>query len=817
MEKNIIWLDPNIYGEENKSYYNELKLSKDYNIKLFKTVEEAMQEMYVVSYHNNNDVFIIVSGSLFPQFINELKANLVKVCIYPKIIIFTSNVIRLKNALGKDQNIINDKYYNIGGVKTDFDEVKDFIDNYQEKQITFSKKFDEENNLNFYFVDKVEKLYLPIFLHNIIRLKKQDKKFYIFLYKYYYNKSKEIKKFLDTYTDLCDVPIEILSNFYIRIYLEKESSFTHDLNQNLREGKIDIYLSYIKGLYEGIKLKVFPCLDNSEIKSVYRGAQLSNEEIKRMINFIKDTGAKELPGGLIFSNTFLSFSKNNYVAKAFLEKNQKEHFSKVLFILNVDNICIDCSSSTNIDLRYISLFSDEEEILFLPFSSFKIERIQKENDIYNIELRYLANSFQSILSKNKTGNEFVQKKFDSKLINNGEDTYIKPKYLIKRDINIEDNALIRPQFITRRFNIEDTNSINISKLIEKFNSYRINIKLNPDIKRTQYITRKIHIKERGKFYQFLPQNPIQDKSSSNITADNNYIMGSFRITERDLNQNIRIISSFEESKRRNNYIKVQNELQYYNEKEIMDKCEIEINGNRFNNFTYFVKFYNQGKYIIKYKFKSQLNRIDYLFAGCTKLKQLDLSNFYSKEVTNMSCMLMQCTSLDDLNIVNLDTQNVNDMSGMFYGCESLINLDLSNFNTQKVENMSFLFFGCKSLFDINLSRFYTQNVKNMCCMFSGCASLSSLNLLNFNTQNVTNMTRMFSDCQSLKELNLSTFYTNGVQYMNSMFYGCFSLSILDISNFSVENIINMDDMFKGCTSLRIENINCKNKYILIKR
>ena len=40
---------------------------------------------------------------------------------------------------------------------------------------------------------------------------------------------------------------------------------------------------------------------------------------------------------------------------------------------------------------------------------------------------------------------------------------------------------------------------------------------------------------------------------------------------------------------------------------------------------------------------------------------------------------------------------VNNMSMMFYGCESLVNLNLSNFNTQNVTNMSGMFCRCNSL------------------------------------------------------------------------------------------------------------------------
>jgi len=34
---------------------------------------------------------------------------------------------------------------------------------------------------------------------------------------------------------------------------------------------------------------------------------------------------------------------------------------------------------------------------------------------------------------------------------------------------------------------------------------------------------------------------------------------------------------------------------------------------------------------------------------------------------------------------------------MFSGCSSLFNLDLSNFNTKNVKNISNIFYGCKNL------------------------------------------------------------------------------------------------------------------------
>ena len=57
------------------------------------------------------------------------------------------------------------------------------------------------------------------------------------------------------------------------------------------------------------------------------------------------------------------------------------------------------------------------------------------------------------------------------------------------------------------------------------------------------------------------------------------------------------------------------------------------------------------------------------------------------------------------------------MSNMFEGCVNLKSLDLSNFNTTKVEDMSQMFCGCEQLKYINLSSFKTFKVRSTFQMF----------------------------------------------------------------------------------------------------
>ena len=65
---------------------------------------------------------------------------------------------------------------------------------------------------------------------------------------------------------------------------------------------------------------------------------------------------------------------------------------------------------------------------------------------------------------------------------------------------------------------------------------------------------------------------------------------------------------------------------------------------------------------------------------------------------------------------------------MFHNCSSLKELNLNNFNTNNVTNMRFMFDGCSSLKELNLNNFNTNNVTYMRGMFRGCLEELKLKL-----------------------------------------------------------------------------------------
>ena len=98
------------------------------------------------------------------------------------------------------------------------------------------KILDKSDNveLTFEYIDKKEKLILPLFFKTLIDSVSNDnmKEYTNKLYDAYSEKSEEIKKLLGSIKSMSNIPIEILSKIYARLYTS-DSDFHSDLNKNL--------------------------------------------------------------------------------------------------------------------------------------------------------------------------------------------------------------------------------------------------------------------------------------------------------------------------------------------------------------------------------------------------------------------------------------------------------------------------------------------------------------------------------------------------------------------------------------------------------
>ncbi len=128
---------------------------------------------------------------------------------------------------------------------------------------------------------------------------------------------------------------------------------------------------------------------------------------------------------------------------------------------------------------------------------------------------------------------------------------------------------------------------------------------------------------------------------------------------------------------------------------------------------------------------------------------------------------------------NLNTENITDMSGMFSGCSKLTELDFSDWNTKNVTDMSHMFEGCAHLTKLDLTSFDTGNVTDMSSMFAGCTALTQLDLSTFSVEQVTDMSSMFQGDKNLQTIFVRLDW-NAASLLPSkaanMFLGCTSLT-----------------------------------------
>ena len=679
---NVIWIDPNIDNEENTKYIKELQDINCFNIRYFKNVMDAITLIKSIRFIETN---IIISGSLYTEFVEKFKENIKDIFIIPKIIIFTLNKEKF---LENYQNINSNSFFNLGGIQTSFKKIKEFLFTPVNK-----KDIEEENQLTFEYIDCKEKLVLPLFYKTLIDLTPKDnvEKYTEYLYNKY-STNEEINNLLKSILNIPDIPLELLSKYYTRLYTI-QSQFYYDINKELRENKKDNYLSFIKILYEGIKLKSLPLASNNIL---YRGSKISNNEINLIKKYLKEK-IKDLPGAIVFSKSFLSFTKDKNIANGFLNlKNNNNNLSKVLYIIEKDDK-IDYSLSTHSDIEDISFYGYEKEVLFFPFSSFEIKDIKESTynneKIYEIKLLYLGKYLKEVenldtnIPDSKFKTEIKRLIPENKMTNAKEiiDNFKEQKRIIYNEIDINSNE------INIIYNINNENAIKI------FGKNFVGNNIN-----------KCKIVFNDKEYNLMEYFNIDNNIASNQ-------LNKLKIKLRNINNITNMSHMFDGCKS-------------------LSSIPDIYNWNTIN-----------------------VTDMSYLFSECKLLLSLpDISKLNTINVTDMSYMFSDCTSLSTLpDISNWNTINVKNMSDMFYKCSSLKALpDISKWNTKNVTKMSFIFNECTSLTSIpDISKWNTNNVCNMSHMFWGCKSLISLpDLSKWNTTNVTNRSGMFHGCSLLKSL-----------------------------------------------------------------
>ena len=144
-----------------------------------------------------------------------------------------------------------------------------------------------------------------------------------------------------------------------------------------------------------------------------------------------------------------------------------------------------------------------------------------------------------------------------------------------------------------------------------------------------------------------------------------------------------------------------------------------------------------------------------LFCSFRSVTVIDITNLDTSLVTNMSRMFAGSGTDSDIDmnveyirgLDRINTRNVTNMRGMFEYCSNLKELDLSNFNTSNVTDMSRMFSGWfhgnGALTAVDASNFDISKVTTMESMFVFTSKLRSIKIGKSLTYSVTNVRDMF--------------------------------------------------------------------------
>ena len=139
---------------------------------------------------------------------------------------------------------------------------------------------------------------------------------------------------------------------------------------------------------------------------------------------------------------------------------------------------------------------------------------------------------------------------------------------------------------------------------------------------------------------------------------------------------------------------------------------------------------------------TNVNTMDSVFYH-SGISSLDLSSWDVSNVSTMTSVFSECRNLSYLNLTGWDTRNVTNMSYMFayMQSEGLPTLDLSHFYTDNLTNACGMFNWCNYLQKLDIRNFdltpKDDNEVDISSMFEGCDNLRTLHLNNCNRKTIS--------------------------------------------------------------------------------
>ena len=309
----LIWIDAKVNNNENKRYQSMLKKKYNLNIQTFEDAKLGIKALEKIKFES---IFVITSGTIYPEFFGYMKREYEELRVVPFSIIFTSSTELFFKKHNNDEigKIYNKTFFNRGGVVDKFDGVLSFIEDIYTNLNNFKTFNKYENKMTkdytglIVFKDFNDISSLPDFYKDIYKNKPIDFNLLNDFTKFFLVNfcTKNIEKLLKPLILFKEVPEVIISKWWARTYTH-ESPFYSVMNKTLMKSEYKEYETYIRLLYRGLACNSYRPKYCSKL---VRGTKLDLSEIK----YLKSISKKEQ---IIFNKGFLSFTVNK-------EKEEKE-------------------------------------------------------------------------------------------------------------------------------------------------------------------------------------------------------------------------------------------------------------------------------------------------------------------------------------------------------------------------------------------------------------------------------------------------------------------------------------------------------------
>ena len=366
-KKNIIWIDSNVYNEENKKTLEILKNNlSDYDFSIFTTVSSAFSEIKKNPKFHFTLFYVIVSGRLAEDFFNKYSKATIELPILAATIVYCFN-----KSLHEKKPYYLDPFLNPGKITDSYEKIIEYIKldecNWGNYMNIKEKKWNsegEEFGDTFIHAKSLSDIAYPIYLHKIINSSLIETNDIIELQNFLLEYFPHFKDYIKPSQEKnIDIPYHILAKFFIHMYTcEGKINFFYKLNKDLSNLYFDKYKSFIFLMYNALNKKI---INNYHYK-IYRGTKLKKDKFKKLKEIFensksKNTNDNNINSPFYFSKSFLSFSKNENTANHFIYDNyiaDKEpytyNFQETSNFDFTDIVKKDKSSNEDIYVKYIS-------------------------------------------------------------------------------------------------------------------------------------------------------------------------------------------------------------------------------------------------------------------------------------------------------------------------------------------------------------------------------------------------------------------------------------------------------------------------------